>query len=370
MARPRLTSALLLAFCLGAAAPAPAASVKGKKRELQELQRELEQARKEIDSYRRQEQSITRQLHRLESHDGEARKRLAELKGRIDRAEGRRSELRAQMGGLKLASGFWHAALTAELRDYAGALAAREDAYGSRGLWAEELRRAAIRDKARLLASLKGASQTAAKAEAQSLREARDLTSRRSRVAAESATSRKEIEAARAAAAEAQKKLEAAERRARELEESAKALTSLIDRLGRTQAAAPGPTPLQLARHSLSRPAAGAVLKPFGRELNRELNTWVIHQGVLFKTSADSPVTPVRAGKVIYAGPFRSYGKVVIVDHGAGLFSVYGELREILKAKGASVAEGEALARSTERLYLELRRGVEALDPMQWLTEE
>ena len=80
-----------------------------------------------------------------------------------------------------------------------------------------------------------------------------------------------------------------------------------------------------------------------------------------------APVKAVAAGKVIFAGPFRSYGRVIIVDHGAGFFSVYGGLGEMEKDKGDAARKGETLARAGGRLYLELRRGADALDPLAWL---
>ena len=44
---------------------------------------------------------------------------------------------------------------------------------------------------------------------------------------------------------------------------------------------------------------------------------------------AGAPVQAVDGGKVIFAGPFRSYGQVLIVDHGSNFFSIYGELGEL-----------------------------------------
>ena len=62
-------------------------------------------------------------------------------------------------------------------------------------------------------------------------------------------------------------------------------------------------------------------------------------------------------------------------EHRGGFFSIYGELGEILKAKGASVEAGEALGKVSGGPgkgagYLELRRGTEALDPMAWLQKK
>ena len=60
----------------------------------------------------------------------------------------------------------------------------------------------------------------------------------------------------------------------------------------------------------------------------------------------------------------------MIVDHGGGFFSVYGELGEILKGKGDAVRASEKLASAGEQVYLEIRRGTDALDPADWLEKK
>ena len=82
----------------------------------------------------------------------------------------------------------------------------------------------------------------------------------------------------------------------------------------------------------------------------------------------------VAAGRVRYAGRFRGYGNVVILDHGADYFSVSAHLDRIDVALGEPVEAGGALGTVGEtgslegpQLYFELRRGGEALDPSEWL---
>ena len=52
---------------------------------------------------------------------------------------------------------------------------------------------------------------------------------------------------------------------------------------------------------------------------------------------------------------------------GGGFFSVYGELGELVKEKGDAVRASEKLATAGEQVYLEIRRGTDALDPAEWL---
>ena len=81
---------------------------------------------------------------------------------------------------------------------------------------------------------------------------------------------------------------------------------------------------------------------------------------------------------MIYAGPFRSYGNVVIMDHGKGFFTIYGFLREISVSVGDKVEQlGQVgkVGKDTQSssgtgknaLYFEIRQGTTAVDPLDWL---
>jgi septal ring factor EnvC (AmiA/AmiB activator) len=251
-------------------------------------------------------------------------------------------------------------------------LAARSEAYGTRELWAEEFRRSAIVEKARHLRGLHGFRRKTEEAAAETGRRARDLDESRRRVQSERDGRRREYEEKKAALGETQAKVAAAARRAKELEESAKAMASLLDKLGKAgKYRKPGPTArLDFPKNSLPWPVAGSVLRPFGRERDQQLGTWTVRQGVVFASASGAAVGAIAPGSVIFAGPFRSYGKVVIVDHGGGFFSVYGELAEIVKEKGDAVRANEKLATAGGRVYLEIRRGTEALDPADWLEKK
>ena len=80
------------------------------------------------------------------------------------------------------------------------------------------------------------------------------------------------------------------------------------------------------------------------------------------------------AGQVRYAGWFRGYGKLVILDHGEEYFTVSGHLAEIEVEAGDEVSGGQEVGTVGEtgslsgpRLYFEIRRGSEPLDPREWL---
>jgi len=356
--------------------------VQSKRKELSQIQKELDSTRREIEEYKKLEQSLGGELEVLESRNQDARKKMEQLQHHIRLAEIKKQGLKSKIGALGQASGFWRSELESDARAYAGGLASRDEAFGTEELWAEAFRRAAIMEKVELMKGIAGISRKTQAAEEQTRLQAQDLADSSRKAQAEQASRQQEYAQKQAAMAEASRKKQDAIKRGQDLAETAKALTRLIKMLGQRihgqqakapQAAAYG---LDVPRNSLAWPADGSLVQPFGRQRNTELGTWVIHQGILLETAMGAAVTPVRAGRVIFAGPFHSYGKVLILDHGGGFFSVYGELGEMLKEKGSDVQAGEPIARAGEgadgkgRLYLELRRGTEALDPVDWLQKK
>ena len=368
MARRALILAVLLAL---GAAPA-AAQLKAKRTELSRIQVELKQTLRELEELREAEKELGDDVKGLESRDALSRRRVEGLQSDIRRAEARRADLKSRLDAAKSVAGFWSAAIASEAARHAAVGAARSESYGTRELWAEEFRRSAIIEKARHLRGLQGFRVKTEEAAAETARRARELGASRRRAQSEREGHRREYEEKKAALEQTQVKVAARARRAKELEETAKAMAALIEKLGKSaKYRKPGAAArLALPQHSLPWPVEGRIVRPFGRERDEQLGTWTVRQGVVFSASAGASVGAIAPGSVIFAGPFRSYGKVVIVDHGGGFFSVYGELADIVKEKGDSVRASEKLASAGEQVYLEIRRGTDALDPAEWLEKK
>ena len=91
-----------------------------------------------------------------------------------------------------------------------------------------------------------------------------------------------------------------------------------------------------------------------------EISDGGVHaRGLTFETEPEARVIAPANGRVIYAAPFRSYGHVVILDHGRGWSSVITDLGRIDVATGQRVRRGALLGRAGEqetRVSVELRR--------------
>ena len=130
---------------------------------------------------------------------------------------------------------------------------------------------------------------------------------------------------------------------------------------------------------SLDWPLDGEVIYRFGRE--RSSNGTVLRwNGIGISASPGSPVTAVRAGTVVLAGPFEGYGPTVVLSHGDGFYTLYLYLEETGVVEGRTVSIGQVVGTvggtdtpEGPHIEFQVRAPVnggspQAQDPLQWLS--
>ncbi|AQR75961.1 metalloendopeptidase [Sphingomonas sp. LM7] len=114
-------------------------------------------------------------------------------------------------------------------------------------------------------------------------------------------------------------------------------------------------------------PVAGQIVTGLG-ELSA---TGVRARGLTLATGINARVVAPAAGRIVYAGPFRGYGGVVIVDHGEGWTSLVAGLGGLAVRVGDPVAQGQVIGRAwaggEPRVTIELRRRGQPMDLAQML---
>ncbi len=107
--------------------------------------------------------------------------------------------------------------------------------------------------------------------------------------------------------------------------------------------------------------------------LNGEVVDTQTHMGYDFASTSHADIPSANDGVVVFAGPLGIYGNTVIVDHGLGLFSLYGHLSEIAAQKGQAVAKSESLGKSGttglaggDHLHFAMLLGGGFVDPLEW----
>lgn len=162
-----------------------------------------------------------------------------------------------------------------------------------------------------------------------------------------------------------------------ELEQAAEALEETIRTLGRRSESSSGGVAGEsggLRRGALAAPVDAAITQRFGRVVDPRFQTETFRSGVDFAAQAGSPVRSVARGLVRFAGWFRGYGRIVIIDHGDAYHTVSGHLDEIhvkvddVVVAGQSIGSvGETGSLSGPGLYFELRHNGSPIDPAPWL---
>ena len=117
-------------------------------------------------------------------------------------------------------------------------------------------------------------------------------------------------------------------------------------------------------------PVRGDVTNRFGGAREDTGLTW---KGLFIKAGEGNDVKTVADGRVVFADWMRGFGNMIIVDHGSGYMSLYGNNQAVLKSVGDDVNAGDAIAsvgnsggNESNGLYYELRRQSKPFDPMSW----
>ncbi|HQP47028.1 MAG TPA: M23 family metallopeptidase [Flexilinea sp.] len=97
------------------------------------------------------------------------------------------------------------------------------------------------------------------------------------------------------------------------------------------------------------------------------------HEGVDLASNARSPIEAANRGIVAFTGAMGIYGNTVIIDHGLGLFTLYGHLSSIDTTVGKNVAKGEKIGLSGmsglaggDHLHFSMIVGGKFVDPKEW----
>lgn len=134
-----------------------------------------------------------------------------------------------------------------------------------------------------------------------------------------------------------------------------------------------------LGNEPLPWPVSGDIVVNFG---DGRSDTRLLWQGMLIAGKPNEPVRAVHLGRVLFAGEFKGWGAVSIVDHGNNFLSLYGYNDRVTKAAGDFVEAGEALAvlptmegagmvsltNSEPVLYFSILQGDVPVNPRKWLT--
>ena len=169
-----------------------------------------------------------------------------------------------------------------------------------------------------------------------------------------------------------------ARRRAWELRKRYEALAELVASLIQEKAlkdmnALPGLGLLKM-RKRLSWPVSGEIIRYFGKKKDRKTGATHISKGLHIRAKMGDDVKVFAAGTVVHVGWMRGFGRIVIINHGESVHSLFAHLSDALVMAGDQVPRGAAIGKvgDTEsldgpKLYFELRHRGQAKNPLKLL---
>jgi murein DD-endopeptidase MepM/ murein hydrolase activator NlpD len=121
-------------------------------------------------------------------------------------------------------------------------------------------------------------------------------------------------------------------------------------------------------------PAPGTVTSEFGYRFHPILWKRKYHTGLDISAPMSTPIVAADTGVVIFSGRNGGYGKMIAIDHGAEMSSVYGHCSELLVTVGQTVTKGQLIAKvgstglsTGPHVHFELRKDGIPVDPMNFL---
>jgi septal ring factor EnvC (AmiA/AmiB activator) len=136
--------------------------------------------------------------------------------------------------------------------------------------------------------------------------------------------------------------------------------------------------PFSALQGQIALPVTGRIKRRFGADDGNG----AVMLGDMVATQSGAIVTAPADGNVLYAGPFRSYGQLLILNAGDGYHVVLAGMSRISVATGQSVLAGEPVGamgearvastsvskngNATPELYVEFRKDGKPVDPAPW----
>ncbi|MBE6449000.1 MAG: hypothetical protein E7018_06890 [Alphaproteobacteria bacterium] len=121
------------------------------------------------------------------------------------------------------------------------------------------------------------------------------------------------------------------------------------------------------AKGSLPLPARGKIITTYGEQVVKGVTA----KGITIRTRNMAQVVAPFDGSVMFSGPFRGYGNLIIIDHGDGYLSLLAGLQNMDVEVGQMLLAGEPVGQMPEegdaKLYMEIRKDNQPLDPLAWV---
>lgn len=357
---------------------------------LRDVRRKLAEARERAAELKSQERNVLAQLEHTGEQVGLTRQVLAELRAKEGRLDREINGLNQSLLGAEARLVRQNAVMETRVRDIykrgqlndwevlvsSGSLADVAKRYKFLNLIAEQ--------DDRLCRAIKGEREAIIRDKADREEKLVILAQVKGETEHEAANLRKEEDKQKKLLDKVRREKKSKEELASQLAASAKRMQKLLDELERRRKAElqarreppplPGTTYIEQNRGGLGWPVDGSLFSEFGPKMHPRYNTVIQNNGIDIKSRLGAPVRAVAGGKVAYAERFVGYGRMVLIDHLSGFYTLYGNLSDIMVAAGATVVNNQVVGTLGSTidgpiLHFEVRKGGKPVDPLEWLSK-
>lgn len=123
-------------------------------------------------------------------------------------------------------------------------------------------------------------------------------------------------------------------------------------------------------------PVEGQVVASYGWRLDPATKQERLHEGIDIEAAEGTPIKAVLSGVVASVRESPTYGKVIEIDHGGGIATLYAHCQEVLVPASAKVNQGDVIAKvgktgnaTAPHLHLEVIENGRPIDPLKKLME-
>jgi murein hydrolase activator len=132
--------------------------------------------------------------------------------------------------------------------------------------------------------------------------------------------------------------------------------------------------PFKEMKGRLNPPVSGVVATSFGKNKDKRFGISTYAKGIDIKAKPGLNISAVYHGKVVYSGPLKGYGNLLIIDHGQQYYTLVSQVAKFIKHEGEMVRRGDIIATTGEQtgliqegIHFEIRHGTKPEDPLKWL---
>lgn len=121
-------------------------------------------------------------------------------------------------------------------------------------------------------------------------------------------------------------------------------------------------------------PGHTRISSPYGYRIHPILNKKKFHTGIDIPAPTGTNIVAGSDGDVIHSGNLGGYGKVIMLDHGGGIVTLYAHNSRLVVGMGTKVKRGDVIAKAGStglstgpHLHFEVRKDGKYQDPMPWV---